>query len=138
MTPRTIVIEIREEGDIVRARRAGRDMARDLGFRTVDQSRIATAISELARNILNYATTGEVSIEPFDRGEGIEIVARDEGPGIPDLVRAMQDGYTSGRGLGIGLPGTRRLVDEMKLESEVGQGTTVTIRKWLHFRGDRR
>ncbi len=126
-----MVVEIKREGDIVLARRAGREMASTLGFRSVDQSRIATAISELARNILHYAEQGEVVIQPLEAGRGIEIVARDQGPGIPDLPRAMQDGYSSGRGLGIGLPGTKRLVDEMKVESETGRGTTVTIRKWL-------
>lgn len=126
----SVVIEINEEGDIVRARRAGRELAMQLGFGVVDQSRIATAISELARNILNYAQRGEVQIRALDERGGIEIVAQDAGPGIADVERAMQDGYTSGRGLGIGLPGTKRLVDEMELQSAVGAGTTVTIRKW--------
>lgn len=127
----TTTVAIKNEGDIVLARRAGREMAERLGFRTVDQSRIATAISELARNILHYAQTGEVLLQPLDGKAGIEILARDKGPGIPDLTRAMQDGYSSGRGLGIGLPGTRRLVDEMIVESRPGEGTTVTIRKFL-------
>ncbi|MDQ4079054.1 MAG: anti-sigma regulatory factor [Chloroflexota bacterium] len=131
MRATSIVIEVREEGDIVRARRAGRDLASELGFRSVDQSRIATAISELARNILNYASTGQIQIHPLPQDRGIEIIAQDEGPGIADVTRALQDGYTSGRGLGIGLPGTKRLVDEMELDSTLGRGTRVTVRKWL-------
>lgn len=131
MTVTDVAVPIKAEEDIVLARRAGREMARVLGFRSVDQSRLATAISELARNILRYAETGEVLIHPTQNARGIEIVARDEGPGIRNVDLAMEDGYTSGQGLGIGLPGTRRLVDEMDVQSELGQGTTVTIRKWL-------
>lgn len=131
MTITDVLITIKTEDDIVLARRAGREMASTMGFRSVDQSRVATAISELARNILRYARTGEVVIRPVPERRGMEIIARDEGPGIANLTLAMEDGYTSGQGLGIGLPGTRRLVDEMDVQSQPGQGTTVTIRKWL-------
>ena len=130
-----IALVIGSEDDIVTARRQARELARALGFGTVDQSRIATAVSELARNVVRYAIDGrgEARIRRLPlspRGEGIEIVVRDEGPGIADVERAMQAGFTSGGGLGMGLPGTRRLMDEMEIESAPGIGTTVTIRKW--------
>ena len=128
-------LAIRGEDDIVAARQRAREVARALGFGAVDQSRIATAVSELARNVVRYATdgAGEVVIAPVPaspRGVGIEIVVRDAGPGIADVAQAMQEGYTSGRGLGMGLPGTRRLMDELAIDSAPGRGTAVTIRKW--------
>ena len=110
-------------------------MARQLGFGLVDQSRIATAVSELTRNIVRYATDGrgEVEIqevvEPSGRS-GIEIVVRDNGPGIADVELVMREGYSTGSGLGLGLSGTRRLMDEMTIDSALGRGTTITIRKW--------
>ena len=126
------------EDDIVLSRQRAREVARQLGFGAVDQSRIATAVSELARNVVRYATDGrgEVVVRtitaPAGARErtGIEIVVADEGPGIPDVDQALRDGYTSGGGMGMGLPGTRRLMDEMAIDSAVGRGTTVTIRKW--------
>jgi serine/threonine-protein kinase RsbT len=129
---------IRGEDDIVRSRQRAREAAKQLGFGAVDQSRIATAVSELARNVVRYALDGrgEVTIRELtassdSRGRvGIEIVVSDEGPGIPDVGQALRDGFTSGGGMGMGLPGTRRLMDEMSIESDVGRGTTVTIRKW--------
>jgi serine/threonine-protein kinase RsbT len=131
----TVRVQIREEDDIIVARQGARDLAKTLGFRAIDQSRITTAVSELARNVVRYATDGrgEVllrSLAAPNGGTGIEIVVRDEGPGIADIDQALQEGYTSGRGLGMGLPGTRRLMDEMTIDSALGQGTTVTIRKW--------
>ena len=128
-------IPIVVEDDIVVARQGARELAKALGFRAIDQSRITTAVSELARNIVRYATDGrgEVllrSVAAPGGGAGIEIVVRDEGPGIADVQQALREGYTSGRGLGMGLPGTRRLMDEMEIDSAVGRGTTVTIRKW--------
>lgn len=130
-----ITLPISGEDDIVAARRQAREMARALGFGAVDQSRIATAVSELARNVTRYATDGRGearirTLPPSPHGQGIEIVVRDNGPGIADIERAMQAGYTSGGGLGMGLPGTKRLMDEMEIESAPGIGTTVTIRKW--------
>ena len=109
-------------------------MARALGFGLVDQSRIATAVSELARNVVRYANDGRGeaqirSIEGTDR-VGLEVVVVDDGPGIADVEKAMQAGYTSGTGLGMGLPGARRLMDEMEIASTVGRGTIVTVRKW--------
>jgi serine/threonine-protein kinase RsbT len=94
---------------------------------------IATAVSEVARNILEYAKRGEVVVAVIQRGDrrGLEVLARDQGPGIADVSQAMQDGFSTSRGLGLGLPGSRRLMDDFELESRVGQGTTVTMRKWL-------
>lgn len=131
----TVSIPILEEDDIIVARQGARELAKTLGFRAIDQSRITTAVSELARNVVRYATDGrgEVLLRSLagpGGAAGIEIVVHDEGPGIPDIDLALSEGYTSGRGLGMGLPGTRRLMDEMTIESVVGQGTTVTIRKW--------
>jgi serine/threonine-protein kinase RsbT len=129
---RTTRISIRSAADIVAARQEGRALAAELGFDGSDLTVIATAISELARNILEYAQEGEILLSPLAKGErlGITITARDEGPGIPEIARALQDGYSTSRGLGLGLPGVRRLMDEFALVSEVGEGTTVTVRKW--------
>ncbi|MCL0093919.1 anti-sigma regulatory factor [Dehalococcoidia bacterium] len=125
-------ISIKDEYDIVSARSVGKQMAAEIGLGIVDQSRIATAVSELARNIVLYAGTGVVTFRRLNDGgrSGLEIVARDSGPGIADVELAMQDGYTSGNGLGVGLPGTKRLMDEFEIKSEVGKGTRVMIRKW--------
>ena len=132
------MVEVRQrivgEDDIVASRQRAREVARQLGFGAVDQSRIATAVSELARNIVRYATdgSGDVAIREVSASGriGIEIVVSDDGPGIPDVETALRDGYTSGGGMGMGLPGTRRLMDEMTIDSVVGRGTVVTIRKW--------
>jgi serine/threonine-protein kinase RsbT len=127
------VVPICGDMDIVVARVEGRDLARELGFGLVDQARIATAISELARNVVQYAGAGEALIRALDNGRqvGIEIVFRDSGPGIADVDRAMRDGFSSSGHLGMGLPGARRLMHEFAIESEVGVGTVVTIRRWL-------
>jgi serine/threonine-protein kinase RsbT len=132
------LLPIHGEDDIVLSRQRARETAKQLGFGAVDQSRIATAVSELTRNVVRYATDGrgEVAIRGLaptaeSRNRvGIEIVVSDAGPGIPDVDQALRDGFTSGGGMGMGLPGTRRLMDEMSIDSEVGRGTTVTIRKW--------
>jgi serine/threonine-protein kinase RsbT len=129
------LVTVAGEDGIVAARQQAREAARDLGFGMVDQSRIATAVSELTRNVVRYATggRGEVRIReipPVERTMGIEICVRDEGPGIANVEQAMRDGYSSGTGLGMGLPGTRRLMDDMNIDSGPGRGTTVTIRKW--------
>lgn len=128
-----IEVPIHEELDIVRARQEGRQMARNLGFGAVDLARIATAISELARNIYLHAQEGVIHLMEVEQGtrRGLEIVALDQGPGIPNVEEAMRDGYSTSGRLGAGLPGTRRLVDEFEIESEVLKGTRVTIRKWL-------
>ena len=127
-------LSIRQEQDIVTARQSARAAASQLGFGPIDQSRIATAVSELTRNVIRYASngTGDMLIREVssERGVGLQIVVSDDGPGIADIQQVMQDGFTSGHGLGLGLPGTRRLMDEMELRSEVGSGTVVTIVKW--------
>lgn len=126
-------IAIEHELDIVAARQAGRTLAAALGFGATDQTLIATAISEVARNIVVYARQGEVVLREIGASGrvGLEVIARDDGPGIPDIELAMRDGYSTARSLGLGLPGARRLMDELELASQVGRGTTVTMRKWL-------
>jgi len=126
-------IKINNDLDIVTARVEGRNLARSLGFGVIDQARIATAISELARNIVLYAQSGQVTVRPIEnvRQRGVEIVCSDSGPGITDVALVMREGYSSHRGLGMGLPGTKRLMDEFEIESQPGVGTTVTVRKWL-------
>ena len=125
-------VVIASDADVVSARMRGRTMALQLGFRPTEATLIATAISELARNILLYAKTGEIVIGTVERGEhrGLEVVARDHGPGILDSARAMEDGYSTSSRLGLGLPGVRRLMDEFDLRSVPGEGTTVRTKKW--------
>jgi serine/threonine-protein kinase RsbT len=125
-------VPIVNEVDVVEARRSGRQLAAELGFGLSDQALIATAISELARNILQYAKRGELIIGIAHNGgrKGIDVVALDHGPGIPDPEKAMRDGYSTGSGLGLGLPGTRRIMDEFELDTEVGRGTRVAVKKW--------
>ncbi|MGB9634671.1 MAG: anti-sigma regulatory factor [Chloroflexaceae bacterium] len=123
---------IRSDLDIVIARTMARDMARTLGFSAIDQARIATAVSELARNIYLYAGTGTVTVREVEKlgRKGIEIVCEDQGPGIPDIDLVMQDGYTTSRGMGMGLPGAKRLMDDFSIQSQVGVGTKIVLRKW--------
>ena len=128
-------VAIESDNDVVTARQRARELAAKLDLTSTDQTLLATAISEVARNITTYATRGEVLLSIVrDAGppsrEGIRVVARDQGPGIADLDLAMQDGYTSGGGLGLGLPGARRLVDEFDIDTGPGRGTTVTLIKW--------
>jgi len=125
-------VAILSDGDIVTARRNGRVLAELLSFSTTDQVLITTAISELARNILLYARGGHVLVAPLNNHErkGILVVARDTGPGISDIERAMQPGYSTSSSLGLGLPGVKRLMDEMTIESSAGSGTTITAKKW--------
>jgi serine/threonine-protein kinase RsbT len=127
------MIAIRSDLDIVTARVEGRELAKELGFGVIDQARIATAISELTRNIVQYAELGESIMRPVEAGGrvGIEIICQDEGPGIPDIELAMQDGFSTSKSMGMGMPGAKRLMDEFEIESEMGIGTTVIIRKWL-------
>ncbi len=126
-------VGIKGSEDVVLARQIAREMAKELGFGLADQTRITTAVSELSRNIYLYAGTGRVVINALSESakKGMEIIAEDKGPGIPDIEMAMQDGYSTSKGLGQGLPGTKRLMDEFEIRSEMGKGTTVTIRKWL-------
>lgn len=126
-------VSIGSDSDIVLAREHGRRIGREVGFPVADLTRIATGISEIARNIVTYARTGEISIIVVERDtrHGIEITAQDAGPGIQDIALAMSDGYSTGKGRGLGLPGTRRLMDEFEVTSTYGTGTTVTMRKWV-------
>jgi serine/threonine-protein kinase RsbT len=126
-------IAIESDADVVTARQRARALAVGLDMPSTDQTLLATAISEVARNITAYAVRGEVLLELVRDGRGrrgIRVVARDEGPGIADLERALTDGYTTGGGLGLGLPGARRLVDDFDIETAPGEGTTVTLVKW--------
>ncbi len=125
-------VPIRSESDIVVARQHGRAMAAEAGFKGSELTVIATAISEVARNIVIYAKSGEIRLQQVSRGNqaGILIVAHDDGPGIEDLTLALQDGYSTNKGLGLGLPGTKRLMDEFEIDSGAGKGTTVTMKKW--------
>lgn len=124
---------IESEGDIVTARRLIRNAATTLGFGITDVTRIVTAASELTRNIYQYAGSGMMSWRSLtgDVKEGLELTFEDSGPGIPDVKKAMESGFSTGRGFGLGLPGARRLMDEMTIQSEVGKGTKVRILKWL-------
>jgi len=130
--PCQVRVPIDSDVDIIVARQKGRALAAELGFSSTDVVRIATAISELARNVLSYAAAGEIRLEALNSRNrcGIAIVASDRGPGIADVEQAMQDAYSTSGGLGLGLPGVRRLMDEFKIESAVGQGTTVSATKW--------
>lgn len=125
-------VAIEREADIVLARQAGRQLAAQLGFSSTDQTLIATAISEVARNIVVYAQHGEIVLAATDDDGrvGIQVIATDSGPGIDNKELAMRDGYSTKNSLGLGLPGARRLMDDFSLDSEVGRGTTVTMKKW--------
>ena len=125
-------VAIDSDADIVSARQKGRGLASQCGFPSTDLAVVATAISELARNIVRYAVRGEVILRLIDDNgrRGVEVVATDDGPGIPDITLAMQDGYSTSGSLGLGLPGVRRLMDEFEIASDFGKGTTVTARKW--------
>lgn len=133
MRPPEILIPVDSDAGILDARKQGRAMAAELGFSGSDLTLIATAISELARNIVQHAGAGEITLAPVDHvGKvGLSIVARDQGPGIADVELALQDGYSSVRSLGLGLPGARRLMDEFQIESEAGTGTVVRAVKWV-------
>jgi serine/threonine-protein kinase RsbT len=124
---------IESESDIVTARKVVRDAATALGFGVTDVTRIVTAASELTRNIYHYAKSGVMRWRVLNGGDraGLELTFEDHGPGIPDVPKAMEMGFSTGKGLGMGLPGSKRLMDEMTIESTVGQGTTVVVRKWL-------
>lgn len=132
-----ICVAITSDRDIIIARQKGKELAARLGFSNTDLTLIATAISELARNIVVYAGNGEITLRASRQGEkkGIIVIARDEGPGISDITRALQDGFSTSRSLGLGLPGVRRLMDTFDLVSSAAEGTTVTIRKWTVSRG---
>lgn len=125
-------LSIRAENDIVAARRAVRDAATQLGFGATEVTRLVTAASEMARNVFKYAGTGLMRWNALNSSDriGLEIRFEDQGPGIADVNRAMEEGYSTGGGLGLGLPGAKRLVDEMQIQSSLGAGTTVILKKW--------
>jgi serine/threonine-protein kinase RsbT len=129
---RGVVVPIRSDVDVVNARQEARNLSSGLRFSGSDLTLIATAISEVARNIVAYAGGGEIVLRITQRGErrALMVIATDRGPGIPDIERAMQDGFSTSGGLGLGLPGSKRLMDEFNLVSEVGKGTEVTMTKW--------
>jgi serine/threonine-protein kinase RsbT len=126
-------VTIHSDADIIAARRVGRELAEGVGFGGSELTVIATAISEIARNIIEYAGSGEIILKQAQQGvrRGILVIAKDRGPGIPDIELAMQDGYSTSKGIGLGLPGARRLMDEFEVDSAVGKGTTVTMKKWV-------
>jgi len=125
-------VTISSDQDIVLARQKGRSLALELGFSSGDATLIATAISELARNIVSYAIKGEVALKGIQGSNrvGILVIASDNGPGIPDIRQALRDGFSTSGSLGLGLPGVRRLMDEFEIVSKPGQGTTIGVKKW--------
>jgi serine/threonine-protein kinase RsbT len=126
-------VRIEAESDIAVARRAIREIATQLGFGATETARIVTAASELGRNVFKYAGKGAMQWKTLSNNgvRGLELRFEDQGPGISDIDQAMREGYSTGKGLGMGLPGAKRLMDEMDIRSEVGRGTTVTVKKWL-------
>lgn len=132
MPPKSERIPVTTEADVVVVRQAVRRHAVDIKLSLVDQTKIVTAASELARNLLIYGGGGEVDIEVIQNGSrtGLQILFADTGPGIPDIDLALKDGYTSGSGMGLGLGGAKRLVNEFELVSKPGEGTQITIRRW--------
>jgi serine/threonine-protein kinase RsbT len=128
-----VQVWVERDADVVAARQLGREIATKVGFKGSDLTLIATAISEIARNIVSFAERGEIALSGIAVGgrRGILVVAQDKGPGIADIDQAMRDGFSTGKSLGLGLPGARRLMDEFEIASKVGVGTTVTMRKWL-------
>lgn len=131
-------VSVCRDADIVEVRLVARRLAEGIGFAGSDLVAIAAAVSEVARNILEYAGSGEIALFPVYLGnrQGLGIVAHDAGPGIPNVPQAMQEGYSTSRGLGLGLPGARRLMDEFEVSSTVGRGTTVRMKKWFREPAD--
>lgn len=128
-------ISVASDADIVVARQKGRALACELGFSITDATFIATTISELARNIVVYAKQGEITLRALENSStqlhGLQVVAQDEGPGIANLARAMNGGNSTSGSLGLGLAGVKRLMDEFEITSQVGKGTTISVKKWL-------
>ncbi len=125
-------VSIQAEQDVVLARKKVKDWATNMGFSLVEQTKLVTAASELARNMLVHAGGGEMTVEILEKGirRGLRLTFEDQGPGIADITLAMTDGYTSGSGMGLGLGGAKRLVDEFEIQSELGQGTRVIVTRW--------
>ncbi len=138
MLVRSEVAELKSTDDIVRARQRSRALAVESGFSLVEQTKIVTAVSELARNTVEYGGGGTATFELWNDGarRGLRIVFQDQGPGIADLDLALKDGYTTGSGLGLGLGGARRLMNEFAIDSAPGQGTTVSVTRWRGVRGE--
>lgn len=132
MSAEEVQVAINSDQDIVSARQKGRQMATELGFSSGDATLIATAISELARNIVSYATKGQITLKMVNglSRQGISVIATDDGPGIPDIRQALRDGFSTSGSLGLGLPGVRRLMDEFEIASQPGRGTRVAVKKW--------
>ena len=132
MSDGEIQVAINSDQDIILARQKGRALAAEIGFTASDATLIATAISELARNIVSYARSGQITLQILNGSDrrGLSIVASDCGPGLPDVHQALRDGFSTSGSLGMGLPGVRRLMDEFDIASQLGQGTTVSVKKW--------
>ena len=132
ITRRREVLQLRGDNDVVRARQAVRAMCAEAGFTLVDQTKMVTAASELARNTIIHGRGGTAILESLEDGQrkGVRISFEDQGPGIPDIAQALRDGYTSGNGMGLGLGGSRRLVNEFDITSVVGEGTRVVAVRW--------
>ncbi len=128
-----IIVNIHSEQDIVDARQHGKRLSKKLKFSTINQIRITTAVSELARNIYLYAGKGKITFESLFKQQksGIKIIASDQGPGIKEVRKVLEDGYSTSGGLGMGLPGVKRLMDEFIIDSHDGAGTTITAVKWV-------
>ena len=131
-TTKTERVEIRQSDDVVRVRQATRTLAVEIGLSLVDQTKVITASSELARNTLDYGGGGEVTVELVEQGgrRGVRLTFEDKGPGIADIEQALMDGFTSGKGMGLGLGGAKRLCNEFSIDSQPGLGTKVTIARW--------
>jgi serine/threonine-protein kinase RsbT len=130
--PKRDVQPLKGSNDVVLARQKVRQWAIELRFSLVDQTKLVTAASELARNTLNYGGGGQMTIETINSGAraGLRLTFEDHGPGIPDIEQALRDGFTTGSGMGLGLGGSKRLVNEFSIESEVGKGTKITVARW--------
>lgn len=131
-TKAEITLPIKRDTDIVLACQKGRTLAAQLGLSDNDQVIVVIAVTEVARNILRYADQGKIELNSVEQNQkkGIEVVAQDQGPGIADIDLVLQDGYSTGGGLGLGLSGAKRLMDEFDISTQVGEGTTITMRKW--------
>lgn len=132
MPPRSERVEVRTSDDVVRVRQVTRTLAVETGLSLVDQTKIITAASELARNMLDYGGGGVASLDLLENGarKGLRLAFEDKGPGIADIEQALKDGFTSGKGMGLGLGGARRLSNEFSIVSKPGEGTKVTIARW--------
>ncbi len=129
----TEVVPVQSESDVVAVRRRVREMAAQLGFSLVDQTKVVTAASELARNTVTYGGGGSLRVETLNGPRtGLRLIFEDKGPGIPNIELALRDGFTTGSGLGLGLGGSKRLVNDFEIVSRVGEGTKVTITRWKH------